>query len=132
MAGVGRRKVVDPEQRIVDPHHHLWPPAGRSRTASTDLRADTGGGHRVERTVFIECGAAYRTDGPPDSRRSARPSSSPARRERSGGLIAGIVAHADLRLANLDEVLDAHAEAGGGLFRGIRHAGRAAIRRPAS
>ena len=42
--------------------------------------------------------------------------------EASGGLIAGIVGHADLRLANLDAVLDAHVEAGAGLFRGIRHA----------
>ena len=39
----------------------------------------------------------------------------------SDGLIAGIVSHADLRLENLDDVLDAHVEAGRGLFRGIRH-----------
>jgi predicted TIM-barrel fold metal-dependent hydrolase len=32
------------------------------------------------------------------------------------------VSHADLRLENLDGVLDAHVEAGRGLFRGIRHA----------
>jgi predicted TIM-barrel fold metal-dependent hydrolase len=32
------------------------------------------------------------------------------------------VEHADLRLPNLDDVLDAHVEAGRGLFRGIRHA----------
>jgi len=38
--------------------------------------------------------------------------------QRSGGLIAGIVGHTDLRLANLDEILDAHVEAGRGLFRG--------------
>ncbi len=37
-------------------------------------------------------------------------------------MIAGIVGHADLRLPNLDDVLDAHIEAGHGLFRGIRHA----------
>ena len=40
--------------------------------------------------------------------------------------IAGIVAHADLRLAELDDVLDAHEEAAKGLFRGIRHAGASA------
>ena len=34
-----------------------------------------------------------------------------------------IAAHADLRGAHLDEVLDAHEDAGRGLFRGIRHAG---------
>src|SRR4029079_16268845 len=40
--------------------------------------------------------------------------------ERSDGLIAAIVGKADLRLPNLDAVLDAHVEAGRGLFRGIR------------
>ncbi len=39
----------------------------------------------------------------------------------SGGLIGGIVAHADLRLAKLDDILDAHVDAGRGLLRGIRH-----------
>ena len=42
--------------------------------------------------------------------------------QHSDGLIAGIVGHADLRLPNLDEILDAHTEAGHGLFRGIRDA----------
>jgi predicted TIM-barrel fold metal-dependent hydrolase len=37
--------------------------------------------------------------------------------------MGGIVAHADLRLDSLDDVLDAHASAGNGRFRGIRHAG---------
>ena len=36
--------------------------------------------------------------------------------------MGGIVAHADLTDAALDDVLDAHAEASGGRFRGIRHA----------
>src|SRR4029077_13332607 len=41
---------------------------------------------------------------------------------RSDGLIAAMVGHVDLRLANLDEILDAHVDAGRGLFRGIRDA----------
>ena len=56
--------IVDPERRIVDPHHHLWPTASRLAYGLADLLADVGGGHRVERTVFMECHAAYRTDGP--------------------------------------------------------------------
>jgi len=36
--------------------------------------------------------------------------------------IKAIVSNADLRLTNLDEVLDAHEQAGQGRFRGIRHA----------
>jgi predicted TIM-barrel fold metal-dependent hydrolase len=46
-------------------------------------------------------------------------------RGSAGSVIAGIVGHADLRLDHgvLEEVLDAHEQAGEGLFRGIRHAG---------
>jgi L-fuconolactonase len=58
-------EVVDPDQRIVDPHHHLWP-AGRGMAYGLpELAADVASGHKVERTVFVECHAAYRTDGPP-------------------------------------------------------------------
>jgi L-fuconolactonase len=79
--------------------------------------------------VFVECRASYHVDGPEHLKpvgetefvaRIAR-----ASREGGGGaVIAGIVAHADLRLgAMLDEVLQAHEAAADGLFRGIRHAG---------
>ena len=37
-------------------------------------------------------------------------------------IISGIVAHADLRRDDLNEILDAHAQAGKGLLRGIRDA----------
>ena len=56
--------VVDPEQRIVDPHHHLWPPGGPMPYSVDDLLADVGSGHRVEHTVFMECQSSYRSDGP--------------------------------------------------------------------
>ena len=113
--------VVDPEQRIVDPHHHLWP-AGPLPYNLTDLLADVGSGHRVERTVFMECRASYRTDGPAEFAPVGETEWVAGEAQRSGGLISGIVGHADLRLPNLDEILDAHVGAGGGLFRGIRDA----------
>ena len=56
--------VVDPDRRIVDPHHHLWPAAGLLPYTVTDLLADVHAGHRVEATVFMECHAEYRADGP--------------------------------------------------------------------
>ena len=123
--------VIDPDRPIIDPHHHLWTDAfGRTPYLLADLWADTGSGHRIEKTVFIECRASYRTDGPEHLRpvgetefvaRIAR-----ASREGGGGaVIAGIVGHADLRLpqAQLTELLQAHEAAADGLFRGIRHAG---------
>jgi L-fuconolactonase len=113
--------VVDPEQRIVDPHHHLWP-AGPLPYSLPDLLADLGCGHRVERTVFMECRASYRTDGPPELAPVGETEWVAGESARSGGLIAGIVGHTDLRLPNLDDILDAHTDAGAGLFRGIRDA----------
>jgi predicted TIM-barrel fold metal-dependent hydrolase len=70
----------------------------------------------------MECRAAYRTDGPPALAPVGETEWVAGEAQRSSGLIAGIVGHADLRLPDLDSILDAHTEAGGGLFRGIRDA----------
>jgi predicted TIM-barrel fold metal-dependent hydrolase len=113
--------VVDPAQRIVDAHHHLWPPGEGMRYGLPELAADVGSGHDVVRTVFVECGASYRTDGPAELAPVGETEFVAAAAAESGGLIGGIVAHADLRLPQLDDVLDAHVEAGRGLLRGIRH-----------
>lgn len=114
--------VVDPEQRIVDPHHHLWPPGGALPYGVDELRADVASGHRVEHTVFMECGAGYRADGPPELAPIGETEFVAAAATATDGLVAGIVGHADLRRADLDEILDAHLEASGGRFRGIRDA----------
>ena len=49
---------------IVDPHHHLWPEGGALPYGLEELHGDTDAGHHIEKTVFIECGASYRTNGP--------------------------------------------------------------------
>jgi len=114
--------IVDPEQRIIDTHHHLWPSEGLLPYGVEELQADTGAGHRIERTVFVECRSSYRTNGPAELAPVGETAFVAGAAHATGGLIGGIVAHADLRLPNLDDVLDAHVEAGQGLFRGIRHA----------
>jgi L-fuconolactonase len=114
--------VVDPGQRIVDAHHHLWPIGGLIPYDLADLHADVAGGHRVEQTVFMECGSAYRQQGPVDLAPVGETEFVADAAARSNGLIAGIVGRVDLRLTNLDDVLDAHIEAGRGLFRGVRDA----------
>ncbi|MEY4173963.1 MAG: hypothetical protein RI900_1128 [Actinomycetota bacterium] len=122
--------VLDPGQRIIDPHHHLWPVGGALPYGLDELHADAvGGGHAVERTVFVECRSAYRTDGPEHLRPVGETEFVAGEALRSQRrLIGGIVAHTDLRdHDHLDEVLDAHESAGRGLFRGIRHAGSHAI-----
>src|SRR5688572_8134261 len=110
--------AIDPEQRIVDAHHHLWPPGGALPYSLADLLTDIGDGHHVERTVFMECGASYRRDGPPELAPVGETEFVARAARESNGRIAGIVGHTDLRLAHLDEVLDAHMEAGEGRFRG--------------
>ena len=122
---------LDPERPLIDPHHHLWTGgAGRQPYQLAQLWADTGSGHRVDKTVFIECRASYRSDGPAHLRPLGETEfvARIARASRDGGggaLIAGIVGHADLRLPvpQLTDLLQAHAAAADGLFRGIRHAG---------
>jgi len=122
-------EVIDPERPIIDPHHHLWRRSDIGDYVVADLHRDTGSGHNVEQTVFVECGAGYRTDGPahllPVGETEFVAALAAESRKAGGAEIAGIVAHTDLRLdrAQLDEVLDAHLAAGAGLFRGIRHAG---------
>jgi len=120
--------VIDPEQPIVDPHHHLWPTGGALPYGLDELTADTTCGHRVVRTVFVECRAAYRVDGPDHERPLGETEfvATEALRDPRR-LIGGIVAHTDLTdHEHLDEMLDLHTELGCGLFRGIRHAGACA------
>ncbi len=128
MSGGGdEEEILDPDLPIIDAHHHLWDDH-RPRYLFDELLADTRSGHNIRATVFMECGAMYRTDGPEAMRPvgevefvngvaavSASGNFGPAR------LCAGIVGHADLRLGEaLGPVLDALERAGGGRFCGIR------------
>jgi predicted TIM-barrel fold metal-dependent hydrolase len=127
---LAREAAIDPERPIIDPHHHLWLAAGtRPAYLLADLWSDTGAGHNIVKTVFVECRAAARPDGPEHLKPVGETEfvARIARASRDGGggaVIAGIVAHADLRGGPLlDAALDAHDAAGGGLFKGIRHSG---------
>ena len=138
--------ILDPDLPIVDPHHHLWDqrryatpaaPQHPFMTAIADARrylldellADTGSGHKVVATVFVECGAMYRADGPVDFRPVGETQfvNGVAAMSASGiygetRACAGIVSKADLLLGDrVKAVLEAHVQAGGGRFRGIRN-----------
>ena len=126
-----REDIVDPARPIVDPHHHLWQRPG-STYMLDELWGDTESGHNVQKTVFVECHSAYRTDGPERMRPLGETlfvaEVAEASASGAGATIAGIVGHADLTLGEaVEEVLLAHTEAGRGLFRGIRHAGARAV-----
>jgi predicted TIM-barrel fold metal-dependent hydrolase len=121
--------IIEPDLPIVDPHHHLWDRANH-RYLLDELLADTGSGHRVEATVFVECTAFYRAAGPTEMRPvgEAEFVNGVAAMSASGfygpmQACAGIVGHADLlRGAAARPVLQALIAAGNGRFRGIRHA----------
>ncbi len=122
--------IIDPGRPIVDPHHHLWydgPPRGYPYLLN-DLWADTNSGHNIVQTVFIEAGADYRKDGPEEVRPVGETefvANLASKSQADGGAtVAGIVGHANIALgADVKPVLEAHVEAGQGLFRGIRHHG---------
>lgn len=117
---------IDATEEIVDPHHHLWDMPS-STYLLEQLHADTGAGHNVTQTVFVECAAQYRSSGPEHMRPVGETEFVLGQAEQSaatdGAQIAGIVGFADLsRGAAVEEVLQAHIEAGGSRFKGIRHA----------
>lgn len=121
--------ALEPEREIVDAHHHLWDyESSYGRYDLDDLRLDTGSGHNVVETVFIDCGANYRPDGPAAMRPLGETEFVVDRAIASdrtpGARITAIVSHADLTLgAGAGDVLDQHIELAGGRFRGIRHSG---------
>ena len=57
-----QKEIIEPGLEVVDPHHHLWDRPG-NRFLLSELLADTGSGHNITQTVFIECGSMYRADG---------------------------------------------------------------------
>ncbi len=121
-----REEALEPALPICDPHHHLWDLPG-SRYLLEELHEDTGAGHHVVQTVFLECSSEYRKEGPVALRPVGETefvAGLAARSEAAAGAtIAAIVGYADLRLGDaVEEVLAAHREAGRGRFRGIRHA----------
>jgi predicted TIM-barrel fold metal-dependent hydrolase len=117
--------VLEPARPICDPHHHLWDHPGR-RYLLDELLADTGSGHNVVATVFVECMSMYRASGPHEMRPIGETEfvNGVAAMSASGGtrVASGIVSFADLAIGErVGSVLDAHLAASP-RFRGIRHA----------
>ena len=60
-------ETLEPDLPICDPHHHLWEfrtERVEPRYLMDELQADLGSGHNIVSTVFIECRAMYRPEGP--------------------------------------------------------------------
>lgn len=125
-------ETLEPDLPICDPHHHLWDHREGlfpRRYLTEDILADTNSGHNIVSTVYIECAAMYRADGPDALKPVGETefANGVAAMSASGQygatrIAAGIIGHADLMLGgDVAPVLEAHLAAGGGRFRGIRH-----------
>ena len=120
--------ILEPELPIIDTHHHLWERRDH-RYLLHELLADLRTGHNIVATVFVECHAMYRADGPSELRPVGETefAAGIAAMSDSGlygptRVAAGIVGFADLTLGDrVEPVLQAQLRAGGGRFRGVRH-----------
>jgi L-fuconolactonase len=127
-------EALEPDLPICDPHQHFWD--FRTDTVHPhymldEFLADIAGGHNIRATVFLDCHAMYKTEGPSEMRvvgetefvngiaaMSASGQYGPTR------VAAGIVSYADLSIGDrAGAVLEAHMAAGGRRFKGIRQAG---------
>jgi L-fuconolactonase len=121
--------ALEPDLPIIDPHHHFWDQPNRGCYLLPELLADIGGGHNIVSTVFLECRAMYRKDGPREkaalgevefvtgiAAMSASGNYGPCR------VAEGIVGGGDLSVgAGVRALLEAQITAAGGRLRGMRH-----------
>ncbi len=127
-----KEDIIDPSRSIIDPHHHLWRNRFNRDYLLPELWQDTGSGHNVKKTVFMECRAFYDREAPPHlaplgETKTITEFAKASRDDPQQATIAGIVGHADLTLAGtepslLNDLLDQHIELSNGLFKGVRHA----------
>jgi len=121
---------LEPDLPIIDTHHHLWRLKDQNYLLD-DLLADLDCGHKIEQTVFVQCHAMYRADGPEHLRPLGEVEfvTGVAAMSRSGRygstrIATGIVGFADLTLGDkTEDLLVRQIEAAGGRFRGVRHSG---------
>ncbi len=119
--------VLEPALPIIDPHHHLWHDRPSGRYMAEDLFDDLATGHTIVATMFMQCGWMHRKDGPEAARPADETEAANAVAVLSSTgaygparACAGIIGYADLRRPDLDRTLDAHVEAAGERFRGVR------------
>lgn len=129
LAKAADEPILEPDLAIVDTHHHLWDLPGY-RYLLDEFVQDLQSGHNIVATVFNECHAMYRARGPEEMKPVGEVEfcAGVAAMSESGNygrtrVNAGIVGFADLtRGDRAAEVLQAQIAAGGGRFRGVRHA----------
>ncbi len=125
-----REAALEPDLPIIDPHHHFWDAPNRGLYLLPELLSDIGLGHNIVSTVFLECRAMYRKEGPRHMAALGEVEfvTGLAAMSASGGygpcrVAEVIIGGGDLTLgaANVRELMEAEIVAAGGRFRGMRH-----------
>ncbi len=126
--------ALEPDLPIIDTHHHLWDRNGtyiQNRYLMDEIADDLSSGHNIVSTVFVECHAMYRADGPEAMRPVGEVEfvNGIAAMAASGAygkpqVAKAIIGHADLQLgAGVRAVLEAEMAAAPERYRGIRYIG---------
>ncbi|MBT6276052.1 MAG: amidohydrolase family protein [Chromatiales bacterium] len=129
-----REAAIEPEMAICDTHHHLWDQReGRveKRYLMDEIQRDLRTGHNIVSSVFVDCAAMYRAEGPEPMRPVGEVEfvNGIAAMAASGlygktRVAAAIIGHADLQLGSqVKGVLEALIDAAPQRFRGIRRTG---------
>jgi len=124
-----KEDILEPDLPICDPHHHLWDHPTH-RYLLDEILEDTGDGHNIVSTVFVECNSMFRGSGPEELKPIGETefvqgiaAMSASGQYGNTRVAEGIVSHADLSLGqNVRPVLEAHIAASNNRFKGIRHA----------
>lgn len=120
-------EILEPALPIIDPHHHLWVRDGNTYLLA-ELLADLNSAHAIQATVFEECHAVHRLNGPVEERSLGETEfvTGFAAMGASGTFgptrfCARIVGNVDLTLgARARGLAERHIAASGGRFAGVR------------
>ena len=120
--------ILEPALPIVDPHHHLWA-KDHGDYLLPDLLKDTGSGHDIRGTIFVQCGEMYRAGGPAEEKSLGETefvtgvaAMSASGRYGATRACAGIIGMVDLTLGErVTLLLETHTAVAGGRFCGIRN-----------
>lgn len=120
--------IIEPDLPIVDAHHHLQEDKN-GRYLFHEFLADANSGHNIISTVHVQGYSMHRADGPEHLKPVGETEFARGIAAMSDSglygktrMCEGIVGYVDFRLgaAAVGEALDAHIDAAGGRFRGIR------------
>ena len=118
--------ILEPDLKICDAHHHLWEYPD-NRYLLDEALIDFSAGHRIAKTVYIECLQHYRTNGFAESKPVGETeyidsiSRANQQTESTCQVAAGIVGFADLRLGKaVAPILQQHCNSSA-RFRGVRY-----------